>query len=258
VGIEIHPPAGLVPLLLALPLLHALRRGNPQARLAVAVEQEHRSLLALTGLDLEPVPRRGRPRTEARRLDLGELPDIRSRPVNGLEGRPLWRAFLAAALDAGLRIEGLPRPPYLLPEGDGDNGGRPPAVLADPRWAEVENPFTSLALWLQGRGEVVELLNGQRQLLEDIPKAVAHLSGRRLLLSTDAAGLCLAAALGVPVLGVATPEEFPRCHQPFLGPHVILVVPHRGAPLPQDAARRAAVELLAVPAEVPGRLQVVA
>ena len=246
--IEIRPPSGLVPLLMTLPLVHALRHGYPEAELALAAAPEFQSLLALTGVDVRRAARRGRPRHDAVRLDLEALSDIRSRTVAGFTGRPLWRAFLAAALDAGLHCRALPRPPYLRSRGIAAEH----AVLAVGP-GKTGTALRSLAGWLQGRGERVEEVAVESVATTGaVGRTVRQVAGRRLVLSDSPEVTFLAAAFNVPVLSILPTRRAPQGCQPFRGRDTVLVVSWKRKMVSQRTLREKAWELLESTASVPG------
>ncbi len=214
--------------MLSLPLLHALRHGAPRAQLTVAAPTALQGLLEWTGLDLgfvtEDPP-------DATRLDLrlgdgGLLEGFQ--PRAGPRSRPLWKQYLAAALDAGCRCTVLPDPPYLYkPSGMGQEAAEPGGGGA----VEDRGAVGGVVLAAEEAG-MRRVLVGLLERL-GVPHTPLPMGGweeraevlvaARVALSADLSITCLGTALGVRLVGLHPPGEDLAFYHPFRSPRTRVV-----------------------------------
>lgn len=210
--------------MLSLPLLHALRLGAPTAQLTVAAPMALQGLLEWAGLDLgfvtEDPP-------DASRLDLrlregGLLAGFQ--PRAGPRSRPLWKQYLAAALDAGCRCTVLPDPPYLHHPSRIATGAAPGAVPSRDGGAMEDSGAGGgvvLAAEEEGmRGVLVRLLEHLGVPHTPLPmgdweERAEVLVKAGVALSADLSITCLGTALGVRLVGLHPPGEDLVFYQPF-------------------------------------------
>jgi hypothetical protein len=218
--------------MLSLPLLHALRQGAPTAQLTVAAPRALQGLLEWAGLDLgfvtEDPP-------DATRLDLrlregGLLEGFQ--PRAGPRSRPLWKQYLAAALDAGCRCTAFPDPPYLYHPSRISAGAAPGAAPSRDGGAMEDSGAGGgvvLAAEEAGmRGVLVGLLESLGVSHTPLPmgdweERAEVLVAARVALSADLSITCLGTALGVRLVGLHPPGEDLAFYHPFRSPRTRVV-----------------------------------